>query len=106
MPGNRKIHSVIVTIVLLLLVGGCVPPTSQQPDVTVYAFTATWCPPCQADKPKLHRLQESGFNIIVFDSDEHPEIFQQQQVTRMPTYLRYEGGHEVLRSSSLDAVTF
>ena len=69
----------------------------------VLAFQATWCGPCQQDKPELAKLN-SDIEIIRIDADQRPDLVQQYGVTALPTYIVMKDGREVERDCSLSKI--
>lgn len=56
----------------------------------VYAFTASWCGPCQRHKPRREALK-ARYDIREIDTDEHPEIARQFGVDSIPDYYLWTG---------------
>ena len=69
----------------------------------VLAFQATWCGPCQQDKPELAKL-DSQIEIVRIDADQRPDLIEQYGVTALPTYIVMKDGREVERDCSLAKV--
>lgn len=69
----------------------------------VLAFQATWCGPCQQDKPELAKL-DADIEIIRIDADQRPDLVQQYGVTALPTYIAMKNGREVERDCSLSKI--
>lgn len=89
-------------LALLLLLAGC----EQNDSHVVYAFTWSQCIPCQADKPRLEQLRESGVSVVVIEYDDSPDIFAQYAVDLTPFYIVYSQGQEVSRTAYLDQIKF
>jgi len=49
---------------MLVVMLGC-----EQDRTTVICYTADWCRQCQADKPQLQMLRDSGVKVIEIDVD-------------------------------------
>ena len=71
-----------------------VPPTGR----CVVKFTAEWCGPCRAIKPKLADLQTRYHQIafVEVDVDEEHEVMRKHGVDAMPTFLFLNDGEEVV----------
>ncbi|XYI01035.1 thioredoxin family protein [Sorangium sp. So ce1128] len=67
-------------------------------------FTATWCPPCRALAPILHRLAEEGagrLKVVAVDGDRCPALARRFNVRAFPTVVALEAGKEVARHVGL-----
>lgn len=54
----------------------------------VLKFEATWCGPCRAITPYIKELSTSiGVDVHVVDADEHPDMCQKFNVTKLPTFI-------------------
>lgn len=84
-----------------------VPEPHQEPAPTerrqVLAFQATWCGPCQQDKPELAKL-DPEIEIIRIDADQRPDLLQQYGVTELPTYIVMKDGREAQRDCNLKKI--
>jgi thioredoxin 1 len=68
-------------------------------EAVVVAFTAPWCGPCRALKPKLAALaDEWGFTLAVVDASVEPELAALFGVRAVPTVLTIE--NELVRGRS------
>lgn len=83
-------------------------PTPKTPvaNVEVWAFTATWCGPCQRDKPLLAKLEAEGTKITYIDIDKEPARATLYSITSIPTYLVWKDGSVILRLNSADALVY
>jgi thioredoxin 1 len=114
-------HLITIAVLTLAVLAGCessfVEPDSQpvpilapvpepQPEPApverrqVFAFQATWCGPCQQDKPELAKL-DSEIEIIRIDADQRPDLVEQYGVTALPTYIVMQNGREAERNCDL-----
>ena len=65
-------------------------------------FTATWCGPCQKLKPILHEMEKEGLvNLVMVDTDEHPEIARGFGVNGIPHLLIVKDGKLAQQSIGL-----
>ena len=116
----KHLLTIAVLTLATLFIGGCEssfdvepqpapilnPAPEPQPEPApverrqVFAFQATWCSPCQQDKPELAKL-DSEIEIVRIDSDQRPDLVQQFGVTALPTYIVMKDGREVERDCSL-----
>lgn len=72
------------------------PKQAEGPLPTLYDFYATWCPPCQDQKPivaELEKEYEGKVRIQTIDVDENQEIAAKYDVKAIPTlvFLDREG---------------
>ncbi|KYF73017.1 thioredoxin family protein [Sorangium cellulosum] len=67
-------------------------------------FTATWCPPCRALAPILHKLAEEGagrLKVVAVDGDRSPALARRFNVRAFPTVIALDAGKEVARHVGL-----
>ncbi len=50
-------------------------------------FNAKWCGPCKQMKPHIDELISEGYNILLIDVDEQPELAQEYNVRGVPTLV-------------------
>ncbi|MCI5839309.1 MAG: thioredoxin [Peptoniphilaceae bacterium] len=56
-------------------------------------FNATWCGPCQMQKPVLEDLdKESEFEIYGIDIDQNPNVAAAYNVQAVPTLMIFKDG--------------
>jgi thioredoxin 1 len=63
-------------------------------------FTATWCGPCKALAPILHRLAEDHagrIEVRTVDGDEQASLAARLRIKAVPTVVAFAGGAEVGR---------
>ena len=100
----------ILTIIVLTLTAfaGCESPSIVEPPPTaarqIVAFQATWCRPCQRDKPALAQIEQT-VPVARIDSDAQPDLVQQYGIDALPTYLLYIDGQQVLRTSEIEVLS-
>ena len=65
----------------------------------VIDFTATWCGPCKAIKPKFHELAVQRPDVIFLEIDvddpDHEQTCSAFKVTAMPTFKYIRNGQVV-----------
>jgi thioredoxin 1 len=67
-------------------------------------FTATWCSPCRALTPILHKIAAEGagrIKVAAVDGDDNPELATRLGVRGFPTIIAFVGGKEVARQVGL-----
>lgn len=77
--------------------GGC-PKASS---VVVLHFTASWCGPCQRQKPEVARLREAGVRIATMDIDANRDTAAAYGVAAVPTYIVRINGTERARTNDV-----
>ena len=57
-------------------------------------FYATWCGPCMMLAPVLDEISNSraGYNILIVDVDENPNISNELKIDTIPTICIYKDG--------------
>lgn len=87
---------------LLLGVGLADPLAAQEkPDLRVYFFTMSACPPCAQAGPVVDKFLAAGYPIQKVDARLQPQWAQQFQVSSTPTYVMTIAGKEVGRYSGV-----
>lgn len=69
-------------------------------NVVLLDFSATWCGPCQMQKPILKELEaEMGDKVEVklIDVDQHPDLAGKYAIHAVPTLIIEKDGAEVRR---------
>ncbi|ETV96108.1 hypothetical protein H310_10745 [Aphanomyces invadans] len=63
-----------------------------QGKLVVVDFTATWCGPCQAIKPRVHDLAKAEPTVVFFeiDVDESDNCSGELGISAMPTFHLYK----------------
>ena len=87
-----------VLLVILLVLAGCEQSRISGP--SLIAFHATWCQPCQRDKPLLVEVGKE-FPVTEIDFESQHSIASQYRVSVLPTYIVLSGGEEVMRTMNL-----
>lgn len=86
--------------------GGIYDFNDARGEVVLVNFWATWCPPCVAEMPALHRLYEDYKDKVVFlfVTGEEPEVVEKFLVRKgwdIPAYFPVTGVPEKMYSSSI-----
>lgn len=73
-------------------------------DASLITFSATWCGPCKASKPKLKELAEKSPIPIAYVHEEDLEDFLDVvvQIKAFPTYIVFQNGTEKARVEGVD----
>jgi thiol-disulfide isomerase/thioredoxin len=73
-------------------------------EVSVITFSATWCGPCKASKPKLKELAAKSPIPIAYALEEDLEDFLDVfvQIKAFPTYIVFKNGEETARVEGVD----
>lgn len=87
-----------ILLVVLLVLAGC--EQSRIPGPSLVAFHATWCQPCQRDKPLLAKVSQE-YPVTDVDFDGQHAIAAQYHVSVLPTYIVLSDGSEVMRTMDL-----
>lgn len=86
---------------------GCIQPAQPMvvaPRITVIHFTAPWCGPCQQQRPEYERIRQkhNRCEFQTADADSDGDVFKENHVSRIPTYIVFDGEAEVYRTTSAD----
>ena len=67
--------------------------------LSVFVFSANWCPDCRVIEPFMPELIERYSNIHFYyiDRDENVEICQSLGVMGIPSFVAFSNGNEVSR---------
>ena len=87
-------------VVLFILTGCSDQIVSPQPGPSLVAIHATWCQPCQRDKPLLAEVAKE-FPVTEIDIDSQRQLAARYSVTSLPTYIVMYGGQEIGRTNDL-----
>ncbi|MBL8848122.1 MAG: trypsin-like peptidase domain-containing protein [Planctomycetaceae bacterium] len=79
-----------VFAVLLASVGG-------EPAGEVIDFSATYCGPCRSMAPVVARLEREGLPIRTVDIEQHSDLAEQFNITKIPTFVLVINGSEAHR---------
>jgi len=104
---------VAVFFVSILLFAGCNKPAKRPccpggcpkaSSVVVLHFTASWCGPCQKQKPEVARLRDAGVRIATMDIDANRSTAAAYGVVAVPTYIVRINGTERARTNDVAEV--
>ncbi len=92
----------LATLIVLLVLTGCEQANTPcpAPGPSLFAFHATWCQPCQRDKPLLDEVR-SEFPVMDVDFDSQHDIAVQYRVQVLPFYIVIVDGQEAFRTMNL-----
>jgi thiol-disulfide isomerase/thioredoxin len=96
----------LLSVVLLVLIAGCemLPKQGHQGGCQrpkVLAFTASWCAPCQREKPALIQIQAAGVDVEIIDIDAHSDLARKFGVTEVPTFIVYVCDKKPVRTNDI-----
>jgi thiol-disulfide isomerase/thioredoxin len=74
---------------------------AESKHMNTLAFTAKWCPACQANKPEIARLQKQGFDIQVVDIDQDRKLWREHGNGFVPLYVVLVDGKVVLKTNKI-----
>ncbi len=77
---------------------------NENSDACLITFSATWCGPCKATKPKLQELAETSPIPIGYAHEEDLEDFLDVfvKIKAFPTYIVFKNGEEMARVEGVD----
>ncbi len=67
--------------VIFILVWLCQPAKADY----VLEFGATWCGPCQSQKPVVEQVRKEGYDIRPVDFDKRKDLVAYYHITKVPT---------------------
>ena len=73
-------------------------------DAILISFSSRRCPPCQAMKPVLARLEQDGTPVRHVDVAAEPVIARRYGIRKTPTYVIISGGKERTRLVGMQSV--
>jgi thioredoxin 1 len=71
----------------------------QRPGKILVKFGAPWCQPCQSVAPTLETMATEGFAVFDVNTDEDQDSAIKYGIRGVPTFIVFEGGKEVKRTS-------
>lgn len=90
----------VAALIVLLVLTGCSDQASPLPGPSLVAVHATWCQPCQRDKPLLVEVARE-FPVTEIDVDTQRELASWYGMSVLPTYIVMDDGNVVVRTSNL-----
>lgn len=69
---------------------------TQEKQITIFVFSADWCPDCLFIKPFMPKLIQKyhDYRFIYVDSDKFPEISKDLKVMGIPSFIAFTNGFE------------
>ncbi len=81
------------------------PRLITESKVSVLAFVASWCEPCQKAKSILIAMRfNKGLNVFFIDIDKLPEMAESCRITSVPTFFVYVKGKRTTRTQDISVV--
>lgn len=74
----------------------------ESPVPVLVDFWAPWCGPCRVVAPELEKLaKKRGGQVLVVkvDTQALPALGARHDIQSIPTFVRFDGGHETTRAS-------
>lgn len=71
-------------------------------------FWAPWCAPCRLVAPEMQKVAEQRFGKILVakvNADEVPDVAQRYGIDGLPTFVVFDAGKEVRRTSGAQAAS-
>ena len=76
---------------------GAQAATDEKPTYLIY-FTATWCGPCQSQKPIIQEIKDAGkYKVYIVDIDNDPQTAKAWGVSTVPTVATVVKGKTTYR---------
>ncbi len=72
--------------------------------ITVLAFVAPWCEPCNRAKLSLSVIRKAGVSVWIIDIDKTPDFAIAHKITSVPTFLVYVEGKRTTRTQDISVV--
>jgi S1-C subfamily serine protease len=82
----------------LALVTNLVSLSAFGSDITLLEFSTPTCGYCRQMEPLIHSFEQAGYPIRKVDASVEPQIAQQYNVTRFPTFVMLVDGRETSRT--------
>jgi thioredoxin 1 len=69
-------------------------------------FWAPWCGPCKVMLPKLDKFNEEveDVEVVKINVDENPEISQEYGIRGIPTFIYFEDGEPIKKTSGVQSI--
>ena len=77
-------------IAVILLSGAALFSASPQPPRCLLVFEASWCGPCQAMLPDVHKLIAEGYDVRIADVDQYRALARSFGVSAVPEVMVIE----------------
>ena len=78
---------VTIAVAVVVIMAATVSYAAHPKQLTVLAFTATWCGQCQRDHLLYPQLEKKYCALHVYDWDQQPEAIKRWGIKALPVYI-------------------
>ena len=97
--------AILTTVISCVSLQGGVLIAGQTPENTILLdFHGSSCPPCQAMRPIIAQLKESGYPVRSINVDQEPLMADRFGVQRIPCFIMISAGKIVARTEGLTSL--
>lgn len=71
----------------------------KEDEVTVFVFSADWCPDCLYIKSFLPELIQKyqNYKFVYVDRDQYIDLYIHHEILGIPSFVAYKNGNEISR---------